>query len=408
MHRRDLLDALGKQPTEPDLSMGTVELCVRLFDPGLDPSLPMWGDVGGGWLSPAMQWLSTLVAAGVPFRAGADPAADDDAGLLIVPDPDHYHPPIRTGRPVLYGAPPDEVPERLRLISDALGALVVPDLRGVLVLRLDDPGASQKRHLRGWAHPDVHPVTWQALWDDLRSLGARASVFCCPGWVTEDGRVSDSRLESPGEWEALDAGRRQGLVDLECHGFTHMDPDLDAWRQAYDRGDSEGWYRELWPPRHPSEPSVEEQGTILARWKQACGPGTTVVAPGEAWGLNSLAASKQQGFLLFNSWGLCRLDLAVPTWTADIGSPYLDRVDPSWPEREVPTIAYWHDRDMALNGPTWFAENMDAWRDCGMSRFWAFADLARALTDPVDAALVAGEVVIRHSPATPLRIERAR
>src|SRR5437763_872589 len=81
----------------------------------------------------------------------------------------------------------------------------------------------------------------------LRGFG-RLSAFCCPGWVADDGTVQDSRLVNPEEWGALDAAVAEGLADLECHGYTHLDPDLDAWRAAADRHDDEAWYRELWPP----------------------------------------------------------------------------------------------------------------------------------------------------------------
>lgn len=385
--------------------MGSRRLCVRIVDPALDPALPMWGDGQGGWQLPALEWLGTLAAAGIPLRAGPDASIDDGEGLLVLPDPDAVGVPLRPGRPVLTGPPPQETTARLGAVRDALGALAAPDLSGVVALRLDDPGASVKRHLEGWAHPDVEPSAWASLWAALGTAG-RVSVFCCPGWVADDGSVVPSRQASPAEWDAIDDGVRRGVADLECHGFTHLDPDIGAWTAAPDRHRAAEWYRELWPPRLHDEPSVDAQRGVLARWQAACGTGTAVVAPGEAWGVNTVVAAKRCGFRLFNSWGLCRLDAPVPTWTVGVGSPYLDQPDPGWFHAGLPVVGYWHDRDMALQGPRWAPDCLDAWRDCGARRFVAFADLARAYATEVDAALVDGEVRVARGPrGWPLRVE---
>lgn len=365
----------------------------------------MWGDGQGGWQPPALEWVGTLAAAGVPFVAGPDTSVDDGEGLLLLPDPDRVDAPAARGRAVLTGPPPAGTPARLAAVRDALGALAVPDLRGVLVLRLDDPGAATKRHLEGWAHADVPIEAWRRLWAALDE-GGRVSVFCCPGWVTDHGTVVASRDASPAEWAALDEGVRRGVADLECHGYTHMDPDLTAWRSAPDRRTDERWYRELWPLRAAAEPSVDAQSRVLAAWQGACGPGTALVAPGEAWGLNTVRAARRLGFRLFNSWGICRLDLRVPAWSTEVGSPYLDRPEAAWFRPGLPVVGYWHDRDMAVHGPSWAPEHLSGWRDCGARRIVAFADLARAYATAVDAALVDGEVVVRHGPdGWPIRVE---
>ncbi|HEX9547266.1 MAG TPA: hypothetical protein VF942_08005, partial [Acidimicrobiales bacterium] len=137
--------------------------------------------------------------------------------------------------------------------------------------------------------------------------------------------------------------------------------------------------------------------------------GTTLVAPGEAWGLNTIAAARRQGLRLFCSWEVCRLDVpgAPPAWTCGIGSPYLDEPDRAWFRAGLPTVGYWHDRDMAIHGPGWVTEQLASWRDSGARKVWAFADLARAYATPIDAALVDGEVVVRAAPkAVRLLVER--
>jgi hypothetical protein len=99
----------------------------------------------------------------------------------------------------------------------------------------------------------------------------------------------------------------------------------------------------------------------------------------------------------------------VPTWTAGVGSPYLDQPDRRWADSGLPVVGYWHDRDMALEGPRWVPDRLSAWRDSGIRRLVAFADLAAAYGTEVDAALVDGEVVVRRAPRDwPLRIDLAR
>src|SRR4051794_21175909 len=121
----------------------------------------MWGDARDGWVEDAVDWLGTLTAAGVPVRVLADAADDDGRGLLLLPRPEAVpgagERAEAAGRPLLCGTPPATAPERLTAVRDALGALVRPDLRGVLVLRLDDPGAAVRRHLDGWRHDEVPP-----------------------------------------------------------------------------------------------------------------------------------------------------------------------------------------------------------------------------------------------------------
>jgi len=360
----------------------------------------MWGDSSGGWQPPGAAWVGRLAALGVPYDV-CDEVTGPVDGLVVDPTGDADI----AGDKVLVGEPPPTAEQTLRLLADELGAVVVPDLRGVLVLRLDDPGAAVKQHLRSWAHEPVTAEGWDSLWAALTGFG-RVSIFCCPGYVLADGTVVHSRTQLPGEWGALDDGEARGLADLECHGFTHLHPDTATWATAKDRGTDETWYRELWPPVMPDEPSVEAQADRLRQWQAAVErPGTALVAPGEQWGINTLAAAQRCGFRLLNSWGICFLDRVVPTWTTGIGSPYLDEPDGELFADCLPHVGYWHDRDMAVHGPAWVSEQLSRWRDSGARRAMSFADLAAAY-EPIDAALVDGEIVVRSAPDVPLRVVR--
>ncbi|MEY2449110.1 MAG: hypothetical protein QOH79_2586 [Acidimicrobiaceae bacterium] len=365
----------------------------------------MWGDGTGGWLPGGPAWLSILVAAAIPHTVTNNLSTSVDAGVVIVPDEMSWGGRVPDRCAVVTGPPPESIGEALACLRDAMGALVRPDLRGVLLPRVDDPGASSRRHLEGWRFDDVSTETWDALWRALEGFGT-ASVFCCPGWVEAGGRVVPSRRASPGEWRSLDEGVRRGVAELECHGYTHLHPDVPRWMAAPDRFTNEEWYRELRPPMDPGEPSVDAQAEVLDAWQRACGPGTSVVAPGEAWGLNTLAAARRLGFTFFNSWGLCHLQAAVPTWTSAIVSPYLDQPESDRVAAGLPVIAYWHDRDMAVHGPRWAPEWLEGWRTAGATRAWSFRQLAEVFRTPIDAALVGDDVVIGARPTVPLLIER--
>lgn len=375
-------------------------LRVTVVDADLAGISGMWGDSGGGWQPPGIAWVGRLAALGVPYDVRSSVTGPVE-GLVIDPSGTATD----GAADVVTGPPPDTAEQTLQLLAERLGAVVVPDLRDVLVLRLDDPGAAVKDHLRSWRHARLDRAGWQALWQALHGFG-RVSIFCCPGYVCADGTVVDSRTQLPDEWACLDDGVSRGLADLECHGFTHLHPDSAAWAAAPDRYDDERWFREMWPPHVPEEPSVEEQAQRLRSWQRATGlTGTTLVAPGEEWGLNTLAAARSCGFRFVNSWGICFLDRDVPTWTQGIGSPYLDTADRSWFTDGLPQVGYWHDRDMAVNGPGWITDRLTEWRDCGARRAMSFADLAAAYA-PIDAALVRGEVVLRSAPDVPLRVVR--
>lgn len=381
--------------------MSTTRLRVTLLDPSLTPDDGMWGDPSGGWQPPGLAWLGRLAALGVPYDVVHE--SSSAAGGLVI-DAAGAGGDLRADD-VLGGPPPETAEQTLQLLAERLGAVVVPDLRGVLALRLDDPGAAVKEHLRSWAHPPVDAAGWQALWAALDGFG-RVSLFCCPGYVRADGSVVPSREALPEEWRCLDDGVARGLADLECHGYTHQHPDTGAWVADLDRFDDVRWYRELWPPHEEQEPSAAAQAQRLRLWQQGAGvPGTTVVAPGEQWGLATLDAARDTGFRLLNSWGLCFLDRAVPTWTTGIGSPYLDEAEPGCFADGLPQVGYWHDRDMAVHGPSWVGEQLARWRDCGATRAVGFAELAAAYA-PLDAVLVDGEVVVRSGPDVPLRVVR--
>ena len=286
-------------------------------------------------------------------------------------------------------------PARLDAVRDALGALVRPDLRGVLVLRLDDPGAAVRRPPRRLAPRGRR----------RRGVGvavggaARASAACrCSAARRGSRRTAASRDSRERNPRRVGGARRGGRARARRPRVPRPHPPAPRPRGAgrrrpTARARSAGTAScgRRWRSASPPRPSRRRSSRC---WQQACGPATTLVAPGEGWGAETLAAARARGLRLFTSWGVCRLDLPAPAWSRGIGSPYLDEVDAGWFDAGLPVVGYWHDRDMAVHGRALGAR---AARGLARRRRAARVGVRRPrarLPTPIEAVLVDGQVQV--------------
>jgi hypothetical protein len=168
-----------------------------------------------------------------------------------------------------------------RALVWSLGALVVHDYDNTLLLRMDDPGTAQSSYLRGWNYPSLSPsVIRQKILVPLREHHARLDVFCCPGYVdakTDEVLHSEQvdRVDPFGDREdlrdtfaTLREGQKEGLIEIESHGWTHMDPDLDTpipgstdwWTGSVSTEWADyRWYREFFDRRRNRDVPPEVQ-----------------------------------------------------------------------------------------------------------------------------------------------------
>lgn len=122
-----------------------------------------------------------------------------------------------------------------------LGAIVVHDYNNTLLLRMDDPGTAQSSYLRGWNYPSLtDSFIRQRILAPLREHHARLDVFCCPGYVdAKNHKILHSeqvdhidafgnRQDIRQTFTAMLEGQKEGLVEIESHGWTHFAPDLDT------------------------------------------------------------------------------------------------------------------------------------------------------------------------------------
>ena len=168
-----------------------------------------------------------------------------------------------------------------RALVWSLGAVVVHDYNNTLLLRMDDPGAAQSSCLRGWNYPSLsESLVRQKILAPLREHHAKLDAFCCPGYVdAKTHRILHAeqvdridpfgdREDIRGTFAALREGQREGLIEIESHGWTHMDPDLDTpipgstnwWAgNASTEWSQYRWYREFYDRRRNKDVPPETQ-----------------------------------------------------------------------------------------------------------------------------------------------------
>lgn len=295
------------------------------------------------------------------------------------------------------------------------------DLAGVLVLRMDDPGASANVHLRSWSYAKLGERDWDAVGAALRARGARLSVAYTPGWV-DDGDAERGTLEIDGAAVPREAGaihpsplvihvdrhgnapgrvndyraEFRGLVKLQCaglvgveqHGYTHMPADLSAWARASDRYDNVAWYREFTAESERAAADREHPvalGARLIRQYFLRSP-TTLVCPGQASTETAIGHALEAGLLLVSSDKLALRDGGRFCSCDGVPTVYLDKPRSSTLEAELPAVAYFHDYELATMGLEWMSVQLDAWLKAGAQRFVDFRELAASLAMSLDLA----------------------
>jgi len=303
------------------------------------------------------------------------------------------------------------------LIYGAQAPVAWLNLEGTLVLRMDDPGGAQNVHCRKWQYPKLGEAEWRAIAGDLERRDARLSVCYVAGWVDDGdaargelrvsgtpaarvpGRTHPSPLvkyrdlagHAPGtlydyeaEFRGIESLRAAGLGDVEPHGFTHLHPDGAAWAKAPDRYESLSWYREL-GKRAAQAISARRDGehpvalSIKAFENYFAARPTTLVCPGDDWTEEVIERALDLGFFFVNDYHLAIRDGGRFCWTSHVCAPYLSEPDAAWFDAGLPTVGYFHDRELALEGVGWLAGWLDAWQRAGARRLMDFRELAAAV-----------------------------
>ena len=318
------------------------------------------------------------------------------------------------------------------------------DLRGTLVLRMDDPGASVNVHLRPWLYAKLGQEQWSDIARELRLRGGRMTIGYTPGWV-DDGdpargdllvagnavdrvpgavhpsplvRYLDRAGNAPGtvndheaEFAGIQLFRREGLGDVELHGHTHVYPDAASWASASDRYDEVSWYRELSSEAasaFAARPATQHPLTLgVASLRRHFGVApTTLVCPGHAWTPAILERALALDFDLVASAGVALRDQDRFCWCAGVVTRYLDGPAAACFDAELPVVGLFHDREPALFGTDWVTDWIDRWRAAGARRLIDFRELAAALALRMQLELFNGEWQLRIERRRPVALPR--
>lgn len=269
-----------------------------------------------------------------------------------------------------------------------LGYAVLPkaDYAHRVIFELDDWGTADKGFLSYWRYlePDER-ILRQYFIEPLERHYAIASAMVDTGYVDRQSK----RIVSPWTQKFTDlyglhqdyASTRKGLedavaagvLDIESHGWTHMEPDLESppgpWWTAdlAGEGSVDGWYSEFQDRlRDKDVPAVAQlyhMERSIAELQQDFGVLPLELKPGgDAWSKsqfnNTAALAARVGFGLFHgdtsTYYLDHdrvLDMANVVLDADTGYDLLAALHPeSWPYHpDGPVILGFHDRDVSLD-----------------------------------------------------------
>ena len=270
----------------------------------------------------------------------------------------------------------------------SLGYAVVPnvDYSHRVIFELDDWGTADKGFLSYWSYIEPSEETIrQYLIAPLERHHAVASLEVNTGYVDRKskrvlspwvqnftdrwGRHQDYASTRKGILAAIDAG----VVNIESHGWDHMDPDLDSppgpWWSADIKGEAsvDGWYSEFDDHRRDKEIAAATQIYHMERsleyLQQDFGKQALELKPGNnGWSKsqfnNTAALASRAGFGMFHGDSATyyldhelALDMADVVPDFNTGYDRLDDLHPQqWPDHpDGPVILGFHDRDIALD-----------------------------------------------------------
>src|SRR5215467_12477318 len=272
-----------------------------------------------------------------------------------------------------------------RALVWGLGYAVTPDVDYAhrILLMCDDWGAADKSFLSYWRYQTVgEDLMREKVIPPLARRKAVVSANVVTGFVDRKTR----RVISP--WgqkftdaygvlqdytstrRALKAAAAAGVLEIQSHGWTHMQPDLDSspgpWWTADLEGEASagGWYEEFGDTRRGDEVPALSQLFILRRSldylrEDFDARPLSVIIGGGAWSKSyqnhSARVAAQAGFGLFDineRYFYLDHDLALDMAGISIGKTHAYdrelRLE-QWPTHlDGPAVIIFHDRDISL------------------------------------------------------------
>jgi len=272
-----------------------------------------------------------------------------------------------------------------RSLTWAMGYLVLPnvDYAQRLILMFDDWGTSDKSFLSYWRYPTPSE---ELMRDHVITPLAQHRAVMAANVVTGFVDRKTQRIISPWEQRFTDAygvpqdyaSTRRGLkaavdagvLEIQSHGWTHMQPDLDSppgpwWTADLEgEGSAGGWYEEFEDTRRGTEAPALVQLFHLKRSLEYLAEDfgqrpLSVIVGGGGWSKSlanhSAKVAAQAGFGLFDiNERFFSLDhdlvLDMTGISPGLGHQYDHPLNVSrWPTHpDGPLVLLMHDRDIAL------------------------------------------------------------
>jgi hypothetical protein len=148
-----------------------------------------------------------------------------------------------------------------RALTYCIGYLVYKTYPNTVVLRLDDMGTSQSAYLSSWHYPQLtaEQINY-SITQPLLEHNATVSVMYCAGYPTNTSHsVNESwtvdwvdyfgtEQNLTSNYIGILDGMSRGVLEIQSHGWTHLNPDLDSppgpWWDNQTEWEDDTWYRE--------------------------------------------------------------------------------------------------------------------------------------------------------------------
>ncbi len=255
-----------------------------------------------------------------------------------------------------------------RAITEAAGYCFHKTWENRCIIAMDDPGGAQCAWLDHWSYSTLtQEQIRRHLIAPLKERQAVMVINVVSGFVNEQKRqvelsfrqdfVDDfgRRQNYVSTKQGLDEGLREGVFEIQSHGWTHMQPDLDSppgpwWGAPLDGEKAHvGWYREFGDTRRGfKEIPAAQQVFHMRTGKQwlthlfgieplsfvAGGGGVSLSYPNHTW---ILAAREGFGWFCWFGGYLGR-DMAVRGWLFE-GTPEAPATIPALPDAHDKGIA---------------------------------------------------------------------
>ena len=254
-----------------------------------------------------------------------------------------------------------------------------------ILLFMDDFGTSDRTYLPYWNYrtlnkDDIH----QGIIKPLKKHSAVLNLNIVSGYVDRktqkivspwkqkvideiDGETVHDYISAK---RGLDEALREGVIEIQSHGYTHMLPDLESppgpfWMAPMDGEGTLGWDYEFGDPVRNTEVPAITQKFLLARGleyirKDFAVEPLFVINGGHAWSHsypnNSPRIAARMGFGLchFNSPGYLGKDMVIPSMEPVVlsgGWKYDQKLtgnDIPW-TIDSPYFLIFHDRDVSMD-----------------------------------------------------------